>query len=91
MRTHIREKLRAAFSVSGFAVEFAGPVSAGEVVASNAEVRYVLRHAGRTVKRVEVASSIVGQAAGLPKLRQASGLPPKRRRRASPKRLWKCL
>jgi SAM-dependent methyltransferase len=59
-RAHIREKLKAAFGPAcGFAVEFAGPVSAREVVPSDgtlpADVRFVLRHAGRTVRRPEVS------------------------------------
>jgi hypothetical protein len=40
-------------------VEFAGPVSAREVVAPDGtlptDVRFVLRHAGRTVRRPEVS------------------------------------
>jgi SAM-dependent methyltransferase len=59
-RAHIREKLRAAFGPEhGFAVEFAGPASACEVVPSDgtlpADVRFVLRHAGRTVRRPDVS------------------------------------
>jgi hypothetical protein len=51
-RTHIRERLKAAFGAEhGFRVEFAGPVAAREVVASEGESRFVLRHAGRTVTR----------------------------------------
>jgi hypothetical protein len=65
MRAHIREKLRAAFDSShGFAVEFAGPISAREVVASDdtlpPDMRYTLRHAGRTVKRAEVSARDYG-------------------------------
>jgi hypothetical protein len=65
MRVHIREKLRAAFGPAhGFAVEFAGPLSAREVVANDdtllPDVRYTLRHAGRTVKRAEVPARDFG-------------------------------
>lgn len=61
MRSRIREKLKTAFgSAHGFAVEFAGPISACEVVASDdtlsPDVHFVLRHAGRTVKRAEVSA-----------------------------------
>jgi SAM-dependent methyltransferase len=64
-RAHLRAKLTAAFGPArGFAVEFAGPVSAREVVASDgalaADARFVLRHAGRTGKRPEVAARDFG-------------------------------
>jgi SAM-dependent methyltransferase len=53
-RAHIRERLKAAFSSEhGFAVEFAGPVAARELVAAEGESRFVLRHAGRTVTRTD--------------------------------------
>ncbi len=60
-RGHIRERLRAAFSPAhGFAVEFAGPVAAREVVAAEGQSRFVLRHAGRTVTRAELPQSDYG-------------------------------
>jgi SAM-dependent methyltransferase len=60
MRAHLRAKLKAAFGLAhGFAVEFAGPVSAREVAPSDgalpSDVRFVLRDAGRTVRRPEVS------------------------------------
>lgn len=63
LRTHIRTKLCAAFDVvHGFAVEFAGPISAREVVTRNDEdVQFVLRHAGRTVKRAELPTRDYGK------------------------------
>jgi SAM-dependent methyltransferase len=54
-RAHIRARLRTAFDAAhGFAVEFAGPVAAREVLASEGKGEFVLRHAGRTVTRAEV-------------------------------------
>jgi SAM-dependent methyltransferase len=57
-RAHLRERLRALFGHNhGFAVEFAGPVSARATVpvdgTVSAGVRLVSRHAGRTVTRAE--------------------------------------
>lgn len=64
-RAHLREKLKAALGLArGFAVEFAGPVSAWEAVPSDGTfppgVRFVLRHAGRTVRRPAVAAATAG-------------------------------
>lgn len=53
-RAHIRARLQAAFDPAhGFEVEFAGPVAAREVTPAEVESAFVLRHAGRTVTRVE--------------------------------------
>ena len=60
-RVHIRERLKAAFGPAhGFAVEFAGPVSAREAVAAEGDARFVLRHAGRTVTRAAVPDTEYG-------------------------------
>ena len=60
-RSHLRAKLRSAFSAdSGFAVEFAGPVSACELAPAEAETRFILRHAGRTVRRAELPTREYG-------------------------------
>ncbi len=60
-RVHIRARLRAAFGPAhGFAVAFAGPVAAREVVAAEGESRFVVRHAGRTVTRAELLASEYG-------------------------------
>lgn len=54
-RAHVRERLRNAFDATrGFAVEFAGPVTAREVTAAGGEGGFVLRHAGRTITRPEL-------------------------------------
>lgn len=60
-RAHIRERLKTAFGPEhGFAVEFAGPVAAREIVAREGETRFVLRHAGRTVTRTDWPVSSYG-------------------------------
>jgi len=60
-RGYIRERLKAAFGTEhGFAVEFAGPVAAQEVVSIEGETRFVLRHAGRTVTRTDIPPSTYG-------------------------------
>lgn len=52
LRSHLRERLRSAFSgEDGFAVEFAGPVAAREALPDGSP--WLLRHAGRTVTRTE--------------------------------------
>jgi hypothetical protein len=54
-RAHIRAKLSDSFGPAhGFAAPFAGPVSAREVAAGEGETRFMLRHAGRTVRRAEL-------------------------------------
>lgn len=75
-RTHIRERLRSAFdSVRGFTTEFAGPIVAREVVAG--EGRFVLRHAGRTIRRTEFPNVEYGTPVsafdGLPLPSRAAG------------------
>ncbi|MBN9121366.1 MAG: class I SAM-dependent methyltransferase [Planctomycetes bacterium] len=67
-RAHVRERLRTTFDAGhGFAVEFAGPVAAREVVAAGGslpeDVRFVLRHAGRTITRAELPSAEYGTPA----------------------------
>jgi SAM-dependent methyltransferase len=64
-RVHIRQRLRTAFdSQHEFAVEFAGPVLAREVIPADgtysSDVRFVLRHAGRTVTRAEFPTGEYG-------------------------------
>ena len=60
-RSHIRDRLKAAFGPAhGFAAEFAGPVAARELVATEGESRFVLRHAGRTVTRTAVPDAEYG-------------------------------
>lgn len=58
-RGHVRAKLCAAFGPAhGFEVTFAGPVSAWEAGADGSG--FVLRHAGRTVRRAEVPADPFG-------------------------------
>jgi SAM-dependent methyltransferase len=75
-RTHIRERLRSAFnSAHGFTTEFAGPISAREVIAG--EGGFVLRHAGRTITRAELPNieygTPVSELDGLPLPSRAVG------------------
>ncbi len=55
-RACLREKLTGAFApMHGFTVEFTGPVSAHEIVASDEPaIRFVLRHIGRTLRRANI-------------------------------------
>ncbi len=64
-RAHIRERLRAAFAPAhGFVTELAGPVAAREISPAGdrlpTEVRFVLRHAGRTITRSDFSESEYG-------------------------------
>jgi SAM-dependent methyltransferase len=60
-RAHIRERLKAAFAAEqGFAVEFAGPVAAREVIAAEGDTQFVLRHAGRTIRRTALPTESYG-------------------------------
>lgn len=79
-RRHVREKLKTAFGPAhGFAVEFAGSVSAREAAApEESGVRFVLRHAGRTVRRGEVSAT----ASGVPVEELEGGSAPPRRAEA---------
>jgi SAM-dependent methyltransferase len=79
-RAHIRNKLKSAFGVEhGFTVEFAIPVLAHAIAPADgtfaADVRYVVRHAGRTSTRADAPTARFGAPVA-----ELEGAPPDERR-----------